>query len=55
MFWLIIVGIFVALTIASGVSWHTIDRVGSSTLPGYIKFLIIAAIVVGCFALLVAL
>lgn len=51
MFWLIVIGIFVAVAVVSGVVWHSIDRVGSSSLPGYVKFLIIGAIVAACLAL----
>ena len=51
MFWLIVIGILVGAVVLAGAAWHSIDKVGSSSLPGFVKFLIIGAIVAACLAL----
>ena len=53
--WLTFIGILAIAVVIAGVAWHSIDRVGSSQLPGFIKFLIIGAIVAACIALRFAL
>ena len=49
MFWLILLGAFAVAFVLAGFAWHSVDRIGTSHLPLWLKIIIIAAILAALF------